>query len=161
MDKKLKVLTVGVYGSTEEQFFKKLVDANVEIFCDIRLRRGMRGSKYAFANSTYLQEKLSKLGIRYMHIKELAPSQEIRQLQKEVDERQGATKKSRNVLSEEFKGLYNEKVVNKFDFDQFVHEVLTEVGNVAFFCVEENPSACHRSLVAKKLGEFGVELEDL
>lgn len=37
----IKIYTIGVYNSTEESFFKKLQDNNIELFCDIRQRRGV------------------------------------------------------------------------------------------------------------------------
>jgi uncharacterized protein (DUF488 family) len=81
-----KIITIGVYGSTEQDFFQALVDAGVDTFWDIRQRRGMRGSKYAFVNSSRLQAKLRELGIRYLHVKELAPSKQNREVQRVADE---------------------------------------------------------------------------
>lgn len=68
------VTATGVYGNSETEFFQKLLDEKITLFVDVRQRRGMRGSKYAFVNSTYLQNKLNELGIQYIHIKELAPT---------------------------------------------------------------------------------------
>jgi hypothetical protein len=89
-----KIVTIGVYGFNEAGFFKALLDAKVDTFCDIRLRRGMRGSQYAFVNSVRLQNKLAELGIRYFHLKQLAPSQNIRDRQKEEDDIMGIGKRS-------------------------------------------------------------------
>lgn len=44
----MKIFTIGVYNSTELQFFKKLSENNIDTFCDIRQRRGGRGREYAF-----------------------------------------------------------------------------------------------------------------
>ena len=52
------IYTIGVYGSSEKEFFQKLADHGIDSFCDIRLRRAVRGSQYAFANSQRLQGKL-------------------------------------------------------------------------------------------------------
>ena len=70
----MKIYTIGVYNSTEQQFFSKLIDNNIDTFCDIRQRRGVRGSEYAFVNSNYLQTKLNELDIKYAHILDLAPT---------------------------------------------------------------------------------------
>ena len=72
-----------------------------DLFVDVRQRRGVRGSKYAFLNSTRLQERLGALGIRYLHLKELAPTAEIRAIQKAKDAEDGGGKRVRNgtVLS--------------------------------------------------------------
>jgi len=47
----------------------------------------MRGSKFSYVNSAYLQNKLSEMNIRYLHLKHLAPSKEIRLLQKADDKK--------------------------------------------------------------------------
>ena len=65
----MKIYTIGVYGSTEEEFFGKLTKFQIDLFCDIRQRRGVRGRQYAFVNSSYLQKKLSDLGIGYLYEK--------------------------------------------------------------------------------------------
>jgi uncharacterized protein (DUF488 family) len=81
--------TIGVYGSTEKEFFKNITDNKIDTFCDIRQRRGVRGSKYAFVNSNRLQQRLHELDVKYGHVLELAPNTEIRELQKEVDAQKG------------------------------------------------------------------------
>ena len=75
----INFFTIGVYNSTENSFFEKLTKNHIDMFCDIRQRRGVRGSQYRYVNSNYLQAKLRELGINYMYIKELAPTSEIRQ----------------------------------------------------------------------------------
>lgn len=74
----MEFFTLGVYHSNENEFFKKLTDNRIDTFCDIRQRRGVRGSEYAFVNSNRLQAKLNDLEIRYGHVIELAPTTEIR-----------------------------------------------------------------------------------
>ena len=56
------VLTTGVYGFTEDSYFRTLVDAGVDSFCDIRIRRGMRGSTYAFVNAKRLEDRVRERG---------------------------------------------------------------------------------------------------
>lgn len=38
----IEIFTIGVYNSTEESYFGKLMDAKIDLFCDIRQRRGVR-----------------------------------------------------------------------------------------------------------------------
>ena len=114
----MKIYTIGVYNSTEQQFFNKLIDNNIDTFCDIRQRRGVRGREYAFVNSNYLQTKLNKLDIKYVHILDLAPTSEIREKQKIEDIRLGVQKKSRDVLGSVFTREYKNKI-SLFDFDEF------------------------------------------
>lgn len=69
----MEFFTIGVYNSTEIDFFNKLTENKIDLFCDIRQRRGVRGAKYSFVNSCKLQKKLNELNIKYKHILELAP----------------------------------------------------------------------------------------
>jgi len=158
----MKFFTIGVYGSTEQEYFQKLIDNNIDTFCDIRQRRGVRGSKYAFVNSNRLQQKLNELDIKYAHIIDLAPTKEIRELQKEVDVREGVLKRDRDKLGKVFTIAYKDRILNNFDFDAFL-EKLDEVAasNVVLFCVEEKPAACHRSIVSDKLENLGYKIEHL
>lgn len=154
--------TIGVYGSTKDSFFKQLTDNSIDTFIDIRLRRGVRGSQYAYVNSTQLQSELDALGINYLHYKGLAPTQEIRAKQKQDDECKGVKKRDRYCLSETFTRLYKEDILANFDFQRYIHELETYGANHAvLFCVEEMPTACHRSLVAEKLASIGYEVVNL
>jgi len=150
----MEFFTIGVYNSTEKEFFKKLTDNYIDTFCDIRQRRGVRGAKYSFVNSIRLQERLNELEIKYGHIINLAPSSEIRELQKKADLQRGELKRERQVLGQVFTIEYKNRVLNNFDFEAFIDQ-LENVGanRVVLFCVEEKPEACHRSIVSQKLLE--------
>lgn len=150
----MEFFTIGVYNTTEQEFFKKLTDNHIDTFCDIRQRRGVRGAKYSFVNSNRLQEILSELDIKYGHIINLAPPAEIRELQKEADLLKGELKRERQSLGQVFIVEYKDRVLDKFDFESFI-EQLENIGanRVVLFCVEEKPEACHRSVVSQKLQE--------
>lgn len=121
----------------------------------------MRGSKYAFVNSTYLQSKLKEMGIRYIYEKELSPTNEIRENQKNADQMVGKTKKTRNQLDDTFIQRYNKECLAHFDLLRFL-EHFNSNSSILFFCVEEHPDACHRSLVTKKLEDFpGIEISHI
>lgn len=148
----MEFFTIGVYNSTEQSFFKKLTDNKIDTFCDIRQRRGVRGSEYAYANSNRLQNKLNELGIKYGHIIDLAPTSEIRKLQKEADAKSGEVKRDRNQLGKTFSIAYKDKILSRFDFDTFIEQLENIRSNkIVLFCVEENAEACHRSIVANEL----------
>jgi uncharacterized protein (DUF488 family) len=148
----MEFFTIGVYNSTEKEFFDKLTQNNIDTFCDIRQRRGVRGAKYSFVNSNRLQQKLNDLEINYGYIPDLAPTSEIRDLQKEIDEQKGELKRERQELGRVFVIEYKNRILKNFDFDKFF-ENLDQIGatRIALFCVEEHPEACHRSIVADKL----------
>ena len=155
---KPKIVTIGVYGFDKESFFEALLDARVDTFCDIRMRRGMRGSAYAFVNSTSLQRQLGEMGIRYVHIKDLAPNQEIRAKQKQEDEKLGVAKRTRKGLGQTFIQAYEQECLASFDSGEFIKELGQDARVIGLFCVEREPEACHRSLAAKKLSR-DLELE--
>lgn len=148
----MEFFTIGVYNSTEDEFFQKLIDNKIDTFCDIRQRRAVRGSKYAFVNSNRLQIKLAELDIKYGHILKLAPPVEIRELQKQADLQKGELKRERQSLGEVFSTEYKKQILENFDFETFI-ENLENVGasRIVLFCVEERPEACHRSIVSNKL----------
>lgn len=158
----MEFFTIGVYHSKEEEFFKKLTENGIDTFCDIRQRRGVRGSQYSFVNSGRLQQKLSELDIKYGHIVDLAPTIEIRELQKDADAQKGELKRDRNSLGSVFVKAYKDNILNKFDFNYFL-EKLEEMGarKIVLFCVEERAEACHRSLVAEKLEKLGFKITHL
>lgn len=159
----MEFFTIGVYNSTENEFFDKLTQNNIDTFCDIRQRRGVRGSKYSFVNSNRLQQRLNDLGIKYGYIQNLAPTTEIRELQKEVDSQNGELKSERQILGQIFVIEYKNKILKNFDFDTFF-ENLDQIAasKIALFCVEEHAAACHRSIVAEKLqNDFNCKIEHL
>jgi uncharacterized protein (DUF488 family) len=159
----MEFFTIGVYNSTEKEFFEKLTQNNIDTFCDIRQRRGVRGSKYSFVNSNRLQQRLNDLEIKYGYVPDLAPTTEIRELQKEIDEEKGELKRERQELGKVFVIEYKNRILKNFDFDKFF-ENLDQIGarKVALFCVEEHPEACHRSIVAEKLlNNFNYKINHL
>ena len=155
-------VTIGVYGFDEASFFQALQNAGVDTFCDLRARRGVRGSAYAFANSERLQARLAGLGIRYLHRPELAPSQALRQRQADTDKSNKTAKRQRTMLSPNFVDAYKQEVLAKFDSTGFVTGLGPDAQVVALFCVEREPAACHRSLLATRLAEEqGVQVTHL
>jgi uncharacterized protein (DUF488 family) len=148
----MEFFTIGVYNSSEKEFFEKLTQNNIDTFCDIRQRRGVRGAKYSFVNSNRLQQRLNDLEIKYGYVPDLAPTTEIRELQKEIDEEKGELKRERQELGKIFVIEYKNRILKNFDFEKFF-ESLDQIGasRIALFCVEEHPEACHRSIVADKL----------
>jgi uncharacterized protein (DUF488 family) len=126
------VATIGVYGFDQAGFLAALTRARVTVLLDVRQRRGVRGREYAWANSARLQAALADAGVEYRHLKELAPTTELRQLQYAEDDRRGVGKRSRVELAQ------------------------------ALMCVERDPEACHRSLIAERMAaEHGVSVRHL
>lgn len=157
-----RIVTIGVYGFDEERFFAALQRAGVDTLCDIRRRRGVRGSEYAFANRARLEARLAALGIRYVHRLDLAPSNELRQGQYSVDAAAGVAKRQRAELSSAFAAGYRRECLGAFDSHHFAADLGEDAHVVALLCVESAPAACHRSLVAERLAaDLGLGVTDL
>ena len=152
------VATIGVYGFTVQTFLDRLRQADVGLLMDVRQRRGVRGSEYAWANSARLQATLAEAGIEYRHHKELAPTTELRQLQYREDDRQGVGKRSRTQLAPEYRRRYVAEILERADLDAVVADLPSDRA-AALMCVERDPEACHRSLVAERLAaEYGIQV---
>ena len=162
LSSQVKFVTLGVYGFSADAFFAALQRAGVDTFCDIRWRRGVRGREYAFANSGRLQKRLAELGLRYLHFRELAPTPALRQRQWAADKAEGTTKRKRAALGEVFVTGYREERLAGFDSRKFVEQLGPGARVVALFCVEREPAACHRSLLAAQLQQdLGIEVAHL
>lgn len=144
--------TIGVYGFDGDSFLERLQGADVCLLLDVRQRRGVRGAEYAWANARRLQAALADAGIAYEHHPELAPTTELRQLQYAEDARRGLGKRSRRVLAAEYARRYVGEILDRVDLAPIV-SALPSRGTAALFCVERDPEACHRSLVAQRLTE--------
>ncbi len=145
-----RIATIGVYGFTVEAFLEKLSGAGVGLLLDLRQRRGVRGPDYSWANSVRLQRALAAEDIGYRHVKGLAPTTELRQLQYREDDRQGVGKRNRIALAPEYAERYTSEILDPFDLGALVAE-RRDYPVTAHFCVERDPEACHRSLVAERL----------
>jgi uncharacterized protein (DUF488 family) len=144
------IATVGVHGATLERFLAALGAADVRQVLDVRDRRGVRGSAYAWANARRLQAALAAAGIDYRHERQLAPTAELRQLQYREDDRLGVGKRSRALLSDAFAERYTREILDRAELAPIVAG-LPAAGIAALLCVEREPEACHRSLAAARL----------
>jgi uncharacterized protein (DUF488 family) len=153
--------TIGVYGFTLEAFLDALRSSDVRLLLDVRQRRGVRGPEYAWANSKRLQAALAGAGIEYRHLPDLAPTTELRQLQYAVDDRQGVGKRSRRELAPAYTERYLSEILEPADLGELV-STLPADGAAALLCVERDPEACHRSLIAERLAsEHGLPVSHL
>jgi uncharacterized protein (DUF488 family) len=155
------VTTIGVYGWTLERFLAALRQAEVGQVVDVRQRRAVRGREYSWANTRRLQAALADAGVRYSHHKELAPTTELRQLQYREDDRLGVGKRSRIELAPEYRERYLHEILDRVDLAPLLIELPPDTAS-ALVCVERDPQACHRSLVAERLAEqHGVNVVHL
>jgi len=157
-----RIATIGVYGCfAAEPFVAALDEAGVRRLLDVRQRRGVRGPQYAWANSRRLQAALAEAGIEYRHHPELAPTTELRHVQYAEDDRRGVGKRSRVALAPEYAERYTREILDRADLEPLVDDLPPD-GTFALFCVEADPEACHRSLIAARLHErFGLPVVHL
>jgi len=103
----------------------------------------------------------AEAGIGYSHRKELAPTTELRHVQYREDERLGVGKRSRAELAPEYRERYLHEILDRVDLGPLIEELPADRA-AALFCVERDPEACHRSLVAERLAEeYGVTVVHL
>jgi uncharacterized protein (DUF488 family) len=156
----MEITTIGVYGFDRDSFLATLNDAGVKLVLDVRQRRGVRGSEYAWANARRLQDALAEAAIGYEHLPELAPTTELREAQYREDARLGEGKRSRSVLAADYVRGYTDQILDPADLEPIVKFI----GNTraALLCVERDAKACHRSLIAARLEEeHGFEVRHL
>ena len=112
--------------------------------------------------SQRLQGRLAELGIRYIHRKDLAPTKTVRDKQVKTDKAAKTAKRMRTVLDKAFITAYYTECLAEFDPHGLLNNLEANAQVVALFCVEKDPEACHRSLVADRLAtEFKLELEHI
>jgi uncharacterized protein (DUF488 family) len=61
-------------------------------------------------------------------------------------------KRSRRELAAEYARRYTTEILDRADLAPIV-SALPSSGTAALFCVERDPEACHRSLIARRLAE--------
>jgi uncharacterized protein (DUF488 family) len=147
-----RLATIGVYGFDLSSFLATLREADVGLLLDVRQRRGVRGREYAWANSLRLQAALAQAGIEYEHHRELAPTTELRQLQYREDAHEGVGKRSRVKLADEYRERYTSEILDRADLAEVIEDLSLDRAS-ALLCVERDPAACHRSLIAQRLAE--------
>jgi uncharacterized protein (DUF488 family) len=128
---------------------------------DVRQRRGVRGTEYAWANSRRLQAALRGAAIAYRPRKELAPTTELRRLQYREDDRLGVGKRSRVRLAPEYVHRYTREILDRVDLAPIVAEMPEDAASV-LMCVERDPEACHRLLISERVAaEYGFPVTHL
>ena len=131
------IYTIGFTRKTAEEFFALLQGAGVETLVDIRLHN--RSQLAGFAKEGDLAWFARELaGIGYLHVPELAPSQELF----DAFKKRGG---SWEAFARGFRQLMEERgAVERFD-----RELLQR--SPCFLCSEAAPERCHRRLVAEAL----------
>ncbi len=92
----------------------------------------------------------------------MAPTDAVRAIQHAADAASGTGSRARTETVPEFAAAYRAEVLDQFDVAAFVESLDPGAKAIAFFCVEQHPAACHRSIVAARIGdELGLSVEHL
>jgi uncharacterized protein (DUF488 family) len=148
MSESVHLFTIGFTRKTAEEFFGLLEKAGVKRVVDTRLNNVSQLA--GFAKKDDLRFFLKRVGgIDYVHLPELAPTQEM------LD----AFKKEKGEWSD-----YEKKFLALITGRQIEQKVPREVVHMGcLLCSEEAPEHCHRRLVAEYLKKAwgGVEITHL
>jgi uncharacterized protein (DUF488 family) len=144
----VKVYTIGFTQKSAQRFFDLLRNAGVKRVVDVRLNNS--GQLAGFAKQNDLAFFLRELGgIDYVHLPELAPTQELLDAYKKH-------KGSWEVYEQAFLSL-----IEKRRIEESVARDVIEQG--CLLCSEHKPHHCHRRLVVDYLQKRwgGLERMDL
>ena len=140
----MKVYTIGFTQKSANQFFGLLRRENVKRVVDVRLNN--TGQLAGFAKKDDLVFFLRELaGIDYIHVPELAPTQNILDAYKKH-------KGSWEVYEQEFLSLMEKRRI-----DQTVARDIIDGG--CLLCSEHKPNHCHRRLVVDYLQQKWGQLD--
>jgi len=140
----MKLFTIGFTKKTAEIFFGKLCDAGVKRVIDIRLNNVSQLA--GFAKKDDLSYFLKTIcAIEYVHVPELAPTQDILDGYKKH-------KGDWEVYEKKFIELMIKRAIeNKLSRELF--------DNACLLCSEDKPHHCHRRLVAEYLQSKWGDIE--
>lgn len=141
---KIKIFTIGFTKKNAEVFFTSLSKAGVKRVIDIRLKNVSQLA--GFAKKDDLRFFLKEIcAIDYLHSQELAPTKEIMDgYKKHKGDWVEFERKFMDLISER-------KIEEKLTKDVLDHGCL--------LCSEDQPTHCHRRLVAEYLKERLVDVE--
>jgi uncharacterized protein (DUF488 family) len=136
----LSLFTIGFTKKSAEEFFRLLRDAGVRRVIDVRLNNTSQLA--AFAKKDDLEFFLREIGgIEYLHLPEMAPTQELIDIARK--------KKDREAFEEGYRRLIEERGVEAL----LPRETLD---GACLLCSEHQPRQCHRRILAEYLAEhFG------
>ena len=144
----MRSCTIGFTHKTAEDFFARLQKAGVKRVVDVRLNNVSQLA--GFSKRDDLQYFLkSMLGIEYVHLPLLAPTQDI------LDE----YKKNNGDWK-----VYERKFIHLIESRRIEQHISPKiVSEGCLLCSEDKPHHCHRRLVAEYLGQKwgGAQIEHL
>ena len=144
------IATIGDVRLDVGRFLRALRAADVRVLIDVRQRRGVRGSEYAWANSARCRRPWVRPASNTAITRSWRRPPSCGKLQYREDAKSGAGKRSRTELAPEYRDRYTSEILSQVDLAAFVASLPSD-GTTALLCVERDPEACHRSLIAERL----------
>lgn len=134
------LLTIGYEGRSLEAYLNMLIQAGVNILCDVRKNPVSR--KYGFSQGT-LRNACDGVGIRYEHFPQLGIASDERTALDTQEDYDALFKRyKRNTLPKQGKALHT------------ILEWIRRGDSVALTCYERSPEQCHRHCVADALEQI-------
>ena len=132
----IELFTIGFTQTTARDFFTKLKDAGVKRVVDVRLNNNSQLAGFSKKDDlAYFLQQIG--GIEYVHLPELAPTQDI------LD----AYKKQKGDW-----GVYEMKFLDLMTQRQIEKSIRPDILNHGcLLCIEHLPHHCHRRLVSEYL----------
>lgn len=140
----MKIFTIGFTKKSAESFFSLIGNSGAKRLVDIRLNNVSQLAGFAKRDDLkYFVRAIC--GIDYVHLPELAPTQEMLD---EYKKKKGDWK----IYEDQFLGLMRSREIEK----TVPRDVLSEA---CLLCSEDKPEHCHRRLVAEYLRDTWGEVE--
>ena len=140
----MKIYTIGFTRKSAETFFGRLKEAGVQRLVDVRLNNSSQLSGFTKRDDLRFFTK-AVCGIEYVHLLELAPTQDI------LDEFK-KQKGDWGIYERQFTDLMRARRI-----EETMSRKLLDGG--CLLCSEEKPQQCHRRLVAEYLREKWGDVE--
>ncbi len=136
--KQVRIATIGFTQKSAEQFFAMLEKARVKRVLDVRLHNQSQLAGFSKQDDlAYFAKKI--LGIEYVHLAMLAPTQEL----------MDAFKKAKGSWADFEKRFLD--LMAKREIERQLEPAI--LNNGCLLCSEDKPHQCHRRLVAEYLKE--------
>ena len=130
----IQLFTIGFAGTSAEHFFNSLKQAGVKRIVDVRLNNTSQLA--GFSKKEDLRFFLREVaGVEYLHVPELAPTQDILDVYKKH-------KGSWSVYEQEYNAL-----LVKRGIENAISKDTVNLG--CLLCSEKKPHHCHRRLLAE------------
>ena len=134
------LFTIGYEGRSIDEYLNILIENNIKVLCDVRKNPFSR--KYGFSKQ-FLQNKITDLGIQYLHIPELGIDSKWR---KNLNTKQDY-KKLFSIYEKDTLALKENQL-------QGILKNLNKKKRIALTCFEAESSLCHRHCVSTKLNQL-------